>query len=169
MTIEQALLAYSEAINTHIFANPDFNRKDKGNEGANASGNFASFIMRSPDRQTIEVTPQQTKFTKYGTPYTDAIDKGTPPSTRSGLEKDLYEWLVYEKYGLRWNTENQRKSLAKYLSNKIQKFGTFKYRNPTKQTAIIADALEASKPTLFDLLNRANIEEVQAKINQSLK
>ena len=164
LTIEQALKNYSEAINNNIFADPDFNRKTKGNEGANASGNFAGFIMKNPDRQTIESTPERIKLTKYGTDYTTSIDKGTPPGSRPGLERDLYEWLVYEKYGLQWETERQRKSLAKGLAYRIQTFGSFKHRNPSERTNIIQNALDKAYPVLMQGLNEATLQALDIKI-----
>jgi len=169
-TIEEALQKYNEAINASIFANPDFNRKTKGREGANASGNFASFISSKTVKvnTSLIVADGKTVFTKYGTDYTTAIDKGQPPGVRAGLEADLYEWLVYEKYNLTWETDAQRHAIAKYLTAKIQAKGTLKYRDPSFRTTIVQDALDDAYPVLLEQLELASVSAVDAKIKQSI-
>jgi len=158
LTIEQALLQYNSRLTNEILANPDF-------RSATASGNFANFVNTA---QSIELksTPERVEFTKYGTSYTTALDKGTPPGQAQGLAKDIYEWLAYKKYGLDWRNEKQRKNLADYLAYKIQRFGSYKHRETGAQTAIIAEALEKSEPTLMEGLNTAIFGAIDTQIKK---
>jgi len=89
LTIEQALLQYNSRLTNEILANPDF-------RSATASGNFANFVNTA---QSIELksTPERVEFTKYGTSYTTALDKGTPPGQAQGLAKDIYEMACIQK------------------------------------------------------------------------
>lgn len=152
-TIEQALFGYNSRLVNEILGNPDFVE-------ATASGRFADFI-NSAESVEIEKTATGYRFVKYGTDYTTALDKGTTPGGREGLERDIYEWLQYKKYGLEWDTEQERQALAIRLTDKIEGWGSFKYRTPLMQTTIIADALRNAEPLLFELLNSAHVAQTQ--------
>ena len=158
LTIEQALRNYNSKLVNEILGDQRFRE-------ATASGNFAEFINTA---QSVELhsTPERIEFTKYGTDYTTALDKGKPPVSDTGLDKAIYDWLAFKKYGLAWETEKQRKRLAVSISDRIQALGSYKYRNAGAQTTIIADALEKSYPTLMEGLNQATFETLDMKIKQ---
>lgn len=169
-TIAEALERYNEAINASIFANPDFAK-------ASASGNFGNFIRSQASTQTA-VAEGQTVFTKYGTSYTTALDYGTPPRAGGSLNdvlnsadatlKGIYEWLQYKKYGIEYDSQQQRQRLAVNIASKIAVKGSYKYRNKGKQTAIIETALDASLPVLLEQLELASVSSLDASIKQSI-
>ena len=158
LTIEQALRNYNSKLVNEILGDQRFRE-------ATASGNFAEFINTA---QSVELhsDPDWVEFTKYGTDYTTALDKGVAPGPSVGLDKAIYDWLAYKKYGLAWETEKQRKRLATSISDRIQALGSYKYRNANAQTTTIADALGKSYPVLMEGLNQATFETLDMKIKQ---
>jgi hypothetical protein len=73
--------------------------------------------------------------------YQETPGRGPTKNTGDGKLVDIiYEWLQYKKYGLAWNTEKQRKSLAWAITNKIHKKGTYIHIK-SKRTNVVTDAI----------------------------
>jgi hypothetical protein len=156
LTIQQALLAYNSRLTNEILADPDFIE-------ATASGNFANFINTA---QSIQLS--EGNLVKYGTPYTTALDQGTPPGARQGLEADIYKWLKYKKYGLQWETDKERQLLAGRIARKIERKGSLKHREPSARTRIIANALDKAYPTLIEKMSEAYVSKTEVQIQNAI-
>lgn len=68
-----------------------------------------------------------------------------PPFLPVGV---IYEWLKYSKYGLTYQDDKERKSLAFAISRKIAKQGTFTHRQK-KQTGVLTDILTKERIDSF--------------------
>ena len=153
-TNTQIFLEFRDRFIKSILNNPDYKE-------AKASGNFEEFI-----RSVSSYIVSENKFTQFGTEYTVAIDKGRPPnSTNSGgLKESIYNWLQYRKYGLDWQTESQRRGLAFVITRKIAREGTYKFRNKSAQTNIVAGSVNKELPLLLTELAANQADELGLKI-----
>ena len=56
--------------------------------------------------------------------------------------KAIYDWLQWKKYGMNWNSERERKSLAFLIARKIAKFGTSTHIKG-QATGVISEPINA--------------------------
>lgn len=79
--------------------------------------------------------------------YFEFEEFGRSPGNAPPFKK-IYDWLAFQKYGLTWKDEAQRRSLAWAILMKIKKQGTYTYRTK-KPTGVLSEAI-----------NRQSLEEL---------
>ena len=153
-TNTQIFLEFRDRFIKGILNNPDYKE-------AKASGNFEEFI-----KSVSSYIVSENKFVQFGTQYTTAIDKGRPPNktNNGGLKESIYNWLQYRKYGLDWQTESQRKSLAFVITRKIAREGTYKFRNKSAQTNVVQGSVKDELPLLLKDLAENQADALGLKI-----
>lgn len=111
-------------------------RKGFQQKNINASGN-ASRSLRS------EITEKS--YILFGADYIEAAEKGRGKnrSSTGGLFNGVYNWLQYKKYGITYRDDKERRGIAFAIMKKIAKEGSYKFRNPAKQTNVIEQAIES--------------------------
>jgi len=153
--MKEAFIKFRVSLLEEIFKQPEY-------KVAKAFGRFEAFV-----KSDASAVMTDTRFIQYSTPYTTAMDVGRKGAT---LRSDIYEWLALRKYGLDWQKESERKSLAFLIARKIEREGSWKNRKPDQRTKIIETAIDKATPTLFDALlsyEKANINsQVQNEIDK---
>lgn len=135
LDLKKAFTDWNKAFNREVLKQPAYKE-------AKASGKFERFLLSS---QSLVVKDKG--FIKYGTNYTREIDRGRSAGKLTPV-KELYDWLEYQKYGLVWETEKQRWGIAWGIAKNHAKSGGYKFRNPSKRTEIIDNAIERTLPDL---------------------
>jgi len=152
--MKEAFVKFREALLAEIFKQ-DAYKKTK------AFGKFEAFVQSDASAEISD-----DRFIQYGTPYTTALDVGRKGAT---LRSDIYEWLALRKYGLDWQKDSQRKSLAFLIARKIEREGSWKNRKPDQRTKIFETAIDKATPTLYDALLSYQKAEVQSQVTAEIK
>jgi len=85
------------------------------------------------------------------------------------LRQDIYEWLALKKYGLDWQKDSERRSLAFLIARKIERQGSWKFRKPNERTKIFETAIEKTMPTLLESLMSYQASKVQSEVTEEIK
>lgn len=141
MNLKEAFREWNKAFNKEVLRQPAYKQ-------AKASGNFERFLLSS---QSLVIKGKS--FVKLGTEYTREIDRGRMAGKLPPVQ-NLYDWLGYKKYGLTYETDAERWSLAWAIAKTMAKQGGYKFRNVDKRTEIIDKALQATLPSLQSRLER---------------
>lgn len=141
---KQAFISFRNALIDALNKNEDWQR-------SKASGSADAYI-----KSDASAIIGEDRFVQYGLSYTPFIDSGTPKGIKPNV-KDIFDWLVYRKYGLSYSTDKERWRLAALIARKHAKEGSFKFRG--NQTDVFATAIEQAKPRLFEAI------EEQSRIN----
>lgn len=134
-SIEEIFKNFNSNINRNITSNPNFVRS------------VATGSMRESVLNESNVSISKTKFTKRVKNYADFIDKGRGKYSGGGnanLWGRLYEWVGLKKYDISYSDDKGRKRITWAIYKKMQKEGSFKHRNPSRQTDIFNSAVQAS-------------------------
>ena len=150
MTVKEALVAFDKRITGNILTDPDFVKM-------RASGRSAAFIA-SPKSSVFG----KDRYTKLALNAFEQ-DKGRGKTRRKtgGLYQAIYDWLKYQKYGLTWRTEKERRGLAFVITRKISQEGSAKFRGRVPKTKIFATAVNRELPQLRKDLVLAYSAEVR--------
>lgn len=151
--MKEAFVKFRASLLAEIF-------KQKAYKQARAFGTFEAFVKSDA---SAEITDD--RFVQYGTPYTTALDVGRKGAT---LRSDIYDWLALKKYGLDWQKDSERKSLAFLIARKIEKEGSWKMRKPDQRTQIIETAIKNATPTLFDALRSYQTATVNSQVQTEI-
>lgn len=82
--------------------------------------------------------------------------------------QSIYQWLAYQKYGLKWKDEAQRKQMAWAIVAKIKRSGTLTYR--TKPTGVISESINEQLINEFmEKLGAVRATEIATDISRLLK
>jgi len=127
-------------------------------DGIKAFGVFERFIENDANAKMTE-----DRYVQMGTSYSIDMEQGWGP--RSTPVKDIYDWLILKKYGLKWKTEGQRIGIARAIVRKHEREGSFKFRNPDRRTNVIATAVNKATPTLLKALGVSALTKVRSDIN----
>lgn len=114
-------------------------RKGLKDDGINASGNLSKSLRSEISEQL---------YILYAANYAQFADigRGKTRQRTGNAFQAIYDWLQYKKYGLTWSNNKERTSLAIAIMRKHAKDGSYKFRNPTKQTKVFESAvINASK------------------------
>ncbi|MCH2216601.1 MAG: hypothetical protein MK076_00740 [Flavobacteriales bacterium] len=154
MTNAEAFLKFRANLIEAILSNPDY--KD-----AKAFGEFEAFIKSA---KSYKITDNS--FVQFGTNYTIEIDKGRGKNkiNSGGLWGAIYEWLELKKYGINYQTDQEKKGIAFAISKTIAKKGSYKHRNKSKRTKIIESAIKKTLPSLLADLTKIQVEEKTKQI-----
>jgi len=146
--IEKVINLWNSEFNKNVLGNPE-NAKIKASGASNA-------FLASPKSLKI----RENGFSKIGLyPMEQDKGRGATKNRTGGHWKALYDWLAYRKYGFNWKNEKERKQMTFALWKVASQKGSWKHRNPDKQTRIYQDALDATFPILYD--NIGKIKEKQ--------
>jgi hypothetical protein len=158
MTNEEAFKQFNEDLTTAILTDADFIKMI-------ASGKTANFLV-SPRSAEYRVDG----FTKFGI-YPVQQDKGRGPtrSQTGGLFTAIYDWLQYKKYGFKWTSPQERKSMAFAIVKKMSKEGSAKFRGQVPKTDIYNKAINKTLPILRENLVNVQRERVVNLFNEILK
>ena len=180
MTNAEAFLKFRANLIEAILSNPDY--KD-----AKAFGEFEAFIKSA---KSYKITDNS--FVQFGTNYgisnkfgqvdfdeqkkilkiakesginllDTAIDYGNKINS-GGLWGAIYEWLELKKYGINYQTDQEKKGIAFAISKTIAKKGSYKHRNKSKRTKIIESAIKKTLPSLLADLTKIQVEEKTKQI-----
>ena len=151
--MKEAFVKFRASLLEEIF-------KQKAYKQARAFGRFEAFVKSDASAEISD-----DRFVQYGTPYTTALDVGRKGET---LRQDIYDWLALRKYGLDWQKESERKSLAFLIARKIEKEGSWKMRKPDQRTKIIETAIAKATPTLFDALRSYQTAKMNSQIQTEI-
>ena len=141
MTNKKAFEQFNEDLTTAILSDGAFQRMI-------ASGKTANFLT---SEQSTDYRPDG--FTKFGI-YPAQQDKGRGPTRRQtgGLYTAIYDWLQYKKYGFKWTSPEERKSMAIAIVTIMSKEGSSKFRGRIPKTEIYNKAIAATLPMLKENL-----------------
>lgn len=129
-------------------------------KGLKASGESAEALR-------VDMTATGGKLVD-GSGYFEYQERGRGVTKSAGTEplsKRIYAWLAYKKYGLNYDNDKQRKSLAFAIARKIHKKGTYTYIKGTV-TGVLSEAIRKEEVEgLVKTLSRRYL----AKISTDLK
>jgi hypothetical protein len=100
-------------------------------KGLKASGLSAKLLYVKSNKNVFDLVDSAGyfEFQEFG-----RADGGQPPF------KKIYEWLEYKKYGLKYDNDEERVSLAWAIAKKIKKKGTHTYMKG-RDTGVISEAI----------------------------
>jgi len=161
MTVKEALIAFDKRLTGNILTDPDFVKM-------RASGRSAAFIASA--KSSVFAPNRYTKLALNAFEQ----DKGRGPTKRKtgGLYQAIYDWLKYQKYGLTWRTERERRGLAFVITRKISREGSAKFRGRVSKTQIFAKAVNKELPKLrkdIALAYSAEIQEIFSIFGKDIK
>ena len=161
MSVFDALMSYNERVNQDIVTNPDFMETI-------ASGRARDSVLEE-NNVSIKESNDKTIFQKKAVSYLTATDTGRQANINNsgGLYDGIFEWLKYKKYGIDYDSEEERKSIAYAITTKIAKEGSYKYRNIDKRTKVVLDAVNGNIPRLLVDLGTSKKVEIQDNISES--
>lgn len=161
MSVFNALMSYNERVNQDIVTNPDFIETI-------ASGRARDSVL-DENNVSIKESSGKTIFQKKAVSYLTATDTGRQANINNsgGLYDGIFEWLKYKKYGIDYDSEEERKSIAYAITTKIAKEGSYKYRNIDKRTKVVLDAVNGNIPRLLVDLGTSKKVEIQDNISDS--
>jgi len=161
MSVFDALMSYNERVNQDIVTNPDFIETI-------ASGRARDSVLEE-NNVSIKESNDKTIFQKKAVSYLTATDTGRQANINNsgGLYDGIFEWLKYKKYGIDYDSEEERKSIAYAITTKIAKEGSYKYRNIDKRTKVVLDAVNGNIPRLLVDLGTSKKVEIQDNISES--
>jgi len=161
MSVFDALMSYNERVNQDIVTNPDFIETI-------ASGRARDSVLEE-NNVSIKESSGKTIFQKKAVSYLTATDTGRQANINNsgGLYDGIFEWLKYKKYGIDYDSEEERKSIAYAITTKIAKEGSYKYRNIDKRTKVVLDAVNGNIPRLLVDLGTSKKVEIQDNISES--
>ena len=123
MTPQEVVHDYLEQVRERIIAN-------QARYGLRASGESAQSI-RIEDRFGVKVL--------IGAAYFKQQEEGRAPGKMPPVEA-IYDWLQYQKYGITYSDDKERRSIAFAIAKKISTEGTYRFRRAPLD--IIQDAYD---------------------------
>jgi len=158
MTIKEVLTAFDKRIKAEIVSGLDA-------KGITASGATA---------RSLRGQIQKERYTLFGREFFLSVDfgrgpyRGGPPSE---MWATLYEWVGYKKYGITYGNDKERKSITWAIYNKMQRDGSFKFRNKDKRTQVVETAIQKSLPTVTAALANfytANVRDIVTEFKKGV-
>lgn len=126
-----------------------------------ASGRSEAFI-----KSNDSVLVQKGKFVKFAlNAYEMDHGRGKTVNRTGGFTQAIYDWLSYKKYDLNWKDDKQRRGMAIAIARKTSIYGSFKRRNPDKQTDIFGKAVKKALPVLVQDVFKVEVKAVLSGIN----
>lgn len=103
-----------------------------------------------------------------GAGYFEEQEKGRGPGMMPDIQS-IYEWLAFKKYGLKWDTDDQRWSIAFALASKIGREGTFTHRTG-KPTGVLSEILTTQRVSLMaNVFARKYKAQIKSDVVDALK
>lgn len=139
MTNKETFIQFNNDINNNILTNPNFIK-------AEAFGKMRKSVLSLDN-----VIATDSFFSKKVLAYAGAIDHGRRSNTTNsgGLYDAIYDWVALKKYGIKYSTDSERKSIAIAITKNIAKRGSYKHRNIGKRTAIFQSAIDKALPAMY--------------------
>ena len=124
-------------------------------EGVRASGKSARSLRPIPVGQySAELR---------GAAYFQQQEEGRAPGKFPPIN-EIYDWLAYRKYGITYDDDKQRRSIAYLIARKIAQEGTHTYRTRQNKN-IIGEAIRSRQGILRELAGIVGREVKQTVIN----
>jgi hypothetical protein len=98
--------------------------------------------------------------------YQEAGRGATKSAGTEPLSKKIYAWLAYKKYGLRYDNDKERKSLAFVIARKIHRKGTYTYIKGTV-TGVLSEAIRKEEVEgLVKTLSRRYLTKISTDLKK---
>ncbi len=129
-------------------------------KGLKASGESAALIRQKLEDNIAQIIDGtgSFEFQEFGRA------EGKAPPFRK-----IYEWLAFQKYGIKFSNDKQRTGIAWAITKKIAKKGTFTHISG-KNTGVLVDALNQQHIREFmQKLSTKKASEISTDISRILK
>lgn len=139
-----------EFTTTALDIKRNIDRKD-----VSASGNLS---------RSLRILSRRNSAKLFAASYYDYVEYGVGPTGNFKAYPFVYEWLQYQKYGLRWQTESERRSLAYLITRKRAELGSYQYRQG-RPADIAITPIESAKQRI----RQAMTDEYKANFTDTIR
>ena len=140
----------------------DFDDKLKGSIKSQLDSKGITASGATKESLRSEIAPF--KDTLFGRGFFSSVDFGRgayKDGEDSGLYDKILAWVELRKYGINFEDEEEKESIASAIYTRMQESGSYKFRNKDKQTDVIESSINATLPGLLRQLTGVYVENIR--------